>query len=193
MSRAVQRSPLQGSAVPPYENEAHTGWLHSSQQGQELGRSLGGANGFPWETESCGSTGLTLQRSSGRPWAGTPCLQPAGRWDPAAAKCMQLLESSQDSSQENCWWWSSALMPSRLKMTQEQGTETPALRKLPHRDYQFKACLGYKIRFCFNEQNKQTPRPAKAVLLRFPGCTGGYHSSLSKSLSFPNPGLPHHT
>lgn len=40
-------------------------------------------------------------------------------------------------------------------MTQEQGRETPALRKLPHRDCQFKACLGYKIRFCFNE-TKQT-------------------------------------
>lgn len=77
----------------------------------------------------------------------------------------------------------------RLKMTQEQRTETPALRKLPHRDYQFKACLGYKIRFCLNEQNKQTPRPAKDVLLRLPGCTGGHHSSLSGPFPSQSPAL----
>lgn len=72
------------------------------------------------------------------------CLQPAGRWNPAADKCMHVA-----GEQPRLQFTGKLLLVTRrrqLIMTLEQGTETPALRKLPHRDCQFKACLGYKVR-----------------------------------------------
>lgn len=84
------------------------------------------------------------------------------------------------------------------------GHRDPALRKLPHKACQFKAYLGYKIRFCFNETKQTKTQTCKHFPHLIPwlqrvaqgtGTGGSYtecsHSSLSKSPYFPVPGLPH--
>lgn len=149
MSKAVQHSPLQGSAVPPHENKAHTGWLHSSQEGQELDRSLGAANGFPGRRRAVDPRADLAEKQW--PLVGRDSL-PAACGEVGPSSCqMNAVAGEQPGLLFTRKLLVVVLCPDRyrLKVTQEQGTETPALRKLPHRDYQFKACLGYKIRFCF--------------------------------------------
>lgn len=90
---AVQSRPLRGSESLLYENKAHTGWLHSRQQGQDSAGVW--ANGFPWETESGASPEdpqADLSEKQQPLWAGTPGLQGGGTQQQPNA-CM-LLESS---------------------------------------------------------------------------------------------------
>lgn len=113
---------------------------------------------LPRETENLVSPEdpqADLSEQQWPPVGGDSLPAACGEMNPAAAKCMHAAgEQPGLCSPEKCAATKSC--------------------KLIHQDYWFKACLGYKVKFCFNETKRdKTPRPAHALLFQSPGCTEG--------------------